>query len=267
MGKHAHQLEEVRQLAVQLPTETCLRLAETIAQVPVGDWLAARTRLQTSITHLPTQLLVAAVLEVWSNSGPELTPQRFADALELAAKCFEQERTAQRVELSWTGPGQVAQSLRRTDQALHQVIEAAKHSLIVVSFAVHRDAAIEAAMLAAIKRGVKIIFIAESKEESAGKISFDGIKTLGKELAEQTSFYVWPRERRLKDDKGRFGTLHIKCAVADTTSLFISSANLTGSAMKLNMELGVLVQGGQLPARVQLIFSELIKDGTLIART
>jgi len=50
--------------------------------------------------------------------------------------------------------------------------------------------------------------------------------------------------------------LHAKLAVADGESLFISSANLTNAAMQLNMELGVLICGGELPAQVVKHFDE-----------
>lgn len=38
-------------------------------------------------------------------------------------------------------------------------------------------------------------------------------------------------------------TLHAKCAVADDTLALISSANLTGHALQLNIEAGVLLRG------------------------
>jgi PLD-like domain len=44
-------------------------------------------------------------------------------------------------------------------------------------------------------------------------------------------------------------SLHAKCAVIDSNLLFLSSANLTEFAFNLNMELGVLIKGGSLPAR------------------
>jgi phosphatidylserine/phosphatidylglycerophosphate/cardiolipin synthase-like enzyme len=43
------------------------------------------------------------------------------------------------------------------------------------------------------------------------------------------------------------GRVHAKVAVADKTSCFITSANLTGYAMEKNMEAGVLISGGRIP--------------------
>ena len=59
--------------------------------------------------------------------------------------------------------------------------------------------------------------------------------------------YVWPMDKRPIDGNGHHGSLHAKCAVADDAVLFVSSANLTAYALTLNMELGLLVQGGFAP--------------------
>ena len=47
------------------------------------------------------------------------------------------------------------------------------------------------------------------------------------------------------------------------TSLSLSSANLTKYAFSLNMELGVLINGGSGPRQIEVVFESLIADGTL----
>ena len=83
-------------------------------------------------------------------------------------------------------------------------------------------------------------------------------------MAACSAVYFWPKENRGQDDKGKVGILHVKCAVADGRWLFLSSANLTEYAFTINMELGVLVTGGNLPAQVQEHFDRLIQDGVLV---
>ena len=63
---------------------------------------------------------------------------------------------------------------------------------------------------------------------------------------------------------GKHGSLHAKCAVADRRRLFLSSANLTAYALTLNMELGLLVTDGPLPAQVDQHFRALIEAGKLV---
>jgi phosphatidylserine/phosphatidylglycerophosphate/cardiolipin synthase-like enzyme len=74
---------------------------------------------------------------------------------------------------------------------------------------------------------------------------------------------VWPAHKRERDLTGTLGALHAKCAVADRKLLFISSANLTGHALTINMELGVMINGGRLPSDVTTQYMRLIENGIL----
>ena len=60
------------------------------------------------------------------------------------------------------------------------------------------------------------------------------------------------------------GILHVKCAVADGTWLFLSSANLTEYAFTINMELGTLIRGSRLPVQAESHFDSLIAQGVLL---
>ena len=68
------------------------------------------------------------------------------------------------------------------------------------------------------------------------------------------------RQRR---HSGKAGVLHVKCAVADSRWLFLSSANLTEYAFTVNMELGVLISGGPLPGQVETHCDQLVQAGVL----
>lgn len=73
-------------------------------------------------------------------------------------------------------------------------------------------------------------------------MSFDVIGKM-RMLVPSAKLYAW-RERATPFADGR---VHAKVAVADGHLCFITSANLTGHAMELNMEAGVLITGGLLP--------------------
>jgi len=49
--------------------------------------------------------------------------------------------------------------------------------------------------------------------------------------------------------------------LADGRILLVSSANLTGYAMTLNMEMGLLVRGGDAPQRVEKHLLCLVEQG------
>lgn len=91
-----------------------------------------------------------------------------------------------------------------------------------------------------------------------------GLRTLGGDVANEIKMYIWPREKRSSDAEGRAGVMHVKCAVADCRQLLLSSANLTESALTLNMELGILITGGPQPAAVDAHFGQLVANGLLV---
>jgi phosphatidylserine/phosphatidylglycerophosphate/cardiolipin synthase-like enzyme len=173
-------------------------------------------------------------------------------------------RENRRLAVAWTGPAPPGGTFRRTDQALLQIIEAARKELWLVSFAGYNLPDIRDALMAAAEREVNLHLIIESPEESQGKVTFSALEGLGKRLAEVAIVYVWPLEKRTKNEKGQHGSLHVKCALADDRHLFVSSANLTEFAMSLNMELGLVVRGGDLPTQVGRHFRWLIERGYLV---
>ena len=58
--------------------------------------------------------------------------------------------------------------------------------------------------------------------------------------------------------------MHAKAAIADEQVAFVTSANLTGSAIEANMELGLLVRGGSVPRRLERHFRALMSVGRLV---
>jgi len=112
--------------------------------------------------------------------------------------------------------------------------------------------------------GVTSNICVEAPEPSKGKMTYNTIKALSKRVAQNAIVYIWPKDKRPQTDDGKYGSLHVKCAVADEALLFISSANLTEYALTLNMELGVLIKGGPLPSDVASHFGRLIEDGVLV---
>jgi phosphatidylserine/phosphatidylglycerophosphate/cardiolipin synthase-like enzyme len=96
------------------------------------------------------------------------------------------------------------------------------------------------AVAAAARRGVLVHLVLEDAEVSQRKVAFNALNAFGPEVAAHARVYVWSTDKRATDPSGRRGSLHAKCAIADSRSLLISSANLTEHAFNLNIELGVL---------------------------
>ncbi|HWQ22574.1 MAG TPA: DISARM system phospholipase D-like protein DrmC [Gaiellaceae bacterium] len=187
-----------------------------------------------------------------------------AIALAIAA-ARERERVAraERISIVWTGPDTPVVPVRRTDQALLELVGAATERLIVVSFAVYKVPEVASALVAAAGRGCEVAIVLESEAESGGRVTYEMSEALGSAVAEHAALYTWPLDQRPDVGAGKRASLHAKCAVADGERLLVSSANLTEYAFTKNMELGLLVEDGEVPRRVQAHLEALIAGRVL----
>ena len=194
---------------------------------------------------------------------PEINAAGLRFALLASSRTNKAISGRQSIELIWTGPKTEGVALRQTDQALLEVISSATKELLVVSFVAYNVDSITKAIAKTIRNGIDVKMILEPENLQGGKVTFDSISRV-KERIPGIPVYRWPLEKRERNQQGRYGTLHAKCAVADDHVAYISSANLTGFAMELNMELGVLIKGGDIPRRIKDHFDELIVRGLLV---
>lgn len=262
-------MSAIRELARHVDSSLLARLADGVLRLESNATDAARVEALSSAVPGEVRTFVDRLARAWKRA-PHVSPQAVGWALRSADEMDHFHRTASTTELIWTGPLGPGSSLRRTDQALLEVIERAQRRLLVVSFAVYRHPVLEAALLAAVARGVAVSFVFESRDDSRGKFDGDPVAALAPALREACGFLAWPFERReatmTAGGQQVWGLLHAKCALADRHLLFISSANLTGAAMTLNMELGVLIEGGMLPRQLAAHFDELVQHGVLVSR-
>jgi cardiolipin synthase len=197
-----------------------------------------------------------ALLDAWSQSAG-CTGPALAVALKTALAVAEHERDAEKVDLVATGPSSPHVSIRHTKAVLLELIDRARHELIVVSYAAYKVPALVSALQSARQRSVLVRLILESTADSAGALTHDGAAAF-ESLRESVELYVWPIEKRPAGSR-----LHAKVAVADGETAFVTSANLTGHALDQNLEVGVLISGGQTPRRLMDHFHALIAKGTL----
>jgi phosphatidylserine/phosphatidylglycerophosphate/cardiolipin synthase-like enzyme len=203
-----------------------------------------------------------ALLERWRSSDAG-SPAELAAILSGAAEAVRVKSTVESVELVWSGPALERIPVRRTDEALLEVVRGADQVLTLVTFAAYRVPDVRSALGHALDRGVEVRFLGETEEGSARGLRFDAVLALGEELAERSLILEWPRDLRPHDPRGFVGSLHAKCALADDALLLVSSANLTEAALGVNMEMGVLLRGGPIPRLAARHFDELIRGGTL----
>jgi phosphatidylserine/phosphatidylglycerophosphate/cardiolipin synthase-like enzyme len=257
-------LEQVRQVTQEVPTST---LDSLIKVLMAAEWCEPSQMKPKLLQLLPRgswRQAVSNLVDVWQAEANELDGTAMAIALSTAAHCQAKLHQELSAELVWTGPNPASLPLRRTDQALLQLIRAAQQDLLIVSFAIYNIPEIVAALIDAIDRGVKIRIITETPEASNDKISYGITATFSSQILEHTQVYIWHREKRPVDEQGRCGSLHAKSAVCDGQHLFISSANLTQYAMSLNIEMGVLIHNQNLSQQVTEQINSLISNNDLV---
>ena len=185
----------------------------------------------------------------------EPSPSECAAALRSAAYTAERMKREQSVEMVWTGPSTTFVSTRHTERALMEIVANAERELFVVSFVAYNVEEVVKALRNAVERGVRVDILLESSNKHGGKVDIDSIRTFSEKIPE-ANLYVWNEGKT--SEEGLQGSVHAKCAVCDGKWAFITSANLTKAAMERNMELGVLVKGGDLPKSLQRHLQALV---------
>lgn len=216
-----------------------------------------------SINHPGQRRHISSFLDLWQASVANVTPQAVAVALLAAVPEGCDPQATQTLELVWTGPDSGVIPLRRTEQVILQVANAARERLLVASYAVYRVPNVGEALVRAAGRGVDVVLILETPDRAADPQAYDTLTALGSAVMARCRTYVRPRDKRPVDDRGKSGLFHVKCLAADATWLLTSSANLTEYALTTNAELGLLVTGGHLPGQVEKHFDRLIEMGAL----
>jgi phosphatidylserine/phosphatidylglycerophosphate/cardiolipin synthase-like enzyme len=184
-------------------------------------------------------------------------------ALETAQAAVSAERSGVGIDLVWTGPKSSAVPVAMNAEALHTLIKSAQRRLLVVSYATYHVPEVVRLLGEAVERGVEVDLVLEFQGSDESGPGWNSLKSLGGPIPAGIRVYHWPPEQRPKTPTGKMGYIHVKCAVADSEAAFISSANLTAYAMEMNMELGVVIHGGDVPARIAQHFARLIVEGVL----
>lgn len=255
--------QEAGRLAKLLPSSVAEGIAARLEGDNDLDWGTLRCRAVQAVPSPHHRSAVVAFLDRWRSEAGAIPPQAVAAALHTAVFAEKERREGQSVELVWTGPNVGVVPLRRTEQAVLQIIDSARVRLLVVSYAVYAIPHIQEAVGRAARRGVAITIVVETPDRLDVANEYSTLRALGEDVASFSNIYCWPKEQRKTEDSGKLGLLHVKCVVGDGNQLFVSSANLTKYAFTLNMELGALITGGDPPRQIEAIFDSLIQRGIL----
>lgn len=246
-------LEAVTFLAGLLPPEKVEAIASRVRQT---DPIEATTGLSGMLGTPSASVAVGRLVAAWK--GTTVKSDELASMLLAASHVTVKAARRQSIELVWTGPTTPFVSTRRTEQALLQVIDAARSTLFVMSFVAYDVSSVVAALNEASRRGVAISMFLESSHDQGGSVALDVIGRMHK-LVPAAQLYGWLD----KADEFSDGRVHAKVAVADGRIGFVTSANLTRYAMERNMEVGVLVSGGEVPSMLEAHLRSLVDTGVV----
>lgn len=258
--ERAHSLAaEAARLATAIPADVLDIAGEAL--FAAADVDAARRTLTEAISHPVYRRLIDKF--TMQAAREDVSPMAIGLALLTAGHAERAHRASQQVEVVWTGPDSDAVPFRRTEQVILQILDSAQTRITLVSYAVYAIPRIREALVRAASRGVRITVVVETPDKVSSESEYSTLRALGADVASCSTVYYWPIERRPRDG-GKAGILHVKSVIADGRWLFVSSANLTEYAFSINMELGVLLTGGRMPAATEALFDDLVATGTLV---
>lgn len=193
-----------------------------------------------------------SLIVMWEQSA--LPGDVVAGILIGAAHARLQAQRDSSVELVWTGPTTPFVPTRRTEQVLLDLIQRAKTELFIVSFVAYDVPSVITAINSAINRGVETRILVEASLTQGGSLLVDPVATM-RGCVPSALLYAWTNRPHPFTN----GRVHAKVAVADGSVAFLTSANLTGHALEKNMEAGILVTGGHIPASLRAHLHALIE--------
>jgi cardiolipin synthase len=236
--------------------EACLRLTE---ELPASLVEALVRSLREDTGHLmpnPSyQARVDDFLRRWVANRGELAPML---EVALAAK-----RVEPKTEIVWTGPATSLVPVRRTEQVLYDLIRSTTRRLTIASFGIFQIPRLVDELEVALARGVTLRIILGDRESAHESGIGRQLMQLGAVVSNGAAILEWPAEKRSRDSQGRAGLMHMKAAIADSHLAFLTSANLTEAALERNMELGVLIRGGNVPGAIDQLIGCLLDLGEL----
>lgn len=197
---------------------------------------------------------VERLLGAWATQ-PDVPGVVLGAAIAAAAHAHNLARHASHVELVVSGPTSSVIHARRTEQLVAQLIGEAQRDILLITFGLQVQPDLRDALVSATARGVAVTVLAEDPADNPAFTGDPARALTGLDVRRLR----WPAEHRPEGG----AALHAKVIVVDGAIAFITSANLTRRAAGDNLEVGVLIRGGDVPGRLVAHVDRLLEQDVL----
>lgn len=223
--------------------------------------------------HVPHPMAIAVAGELQQLAAQGFAAEQMATLLEvLISDRANRPNLDDAIDLVTTGPEAQNVTNRDTVVVVRELFAHAQNSILVAGYAVtqghHVFKALADRMYECPQLAVKMYL---NVPRPAGDTSppRDVVRHFTQWFASQQ----WPEARPIPEIffdprslelvSERRAILHAKCVVVDSESVFVSSANFTGSGQERNIEVGVRVRSRSLGERIVRHFEALLAAGLL----
>ena len=188
--------------------------------------------------------------------------EKLAGLIEGIAQGALLQKESEDTEVVWTGPDTNVVPVRRSAQVLKSLIDRATDKVFIVSYVSFNLPEIDESIRQALKRNVQVNLLLETADKRTGdRFLSDAIRYM--EKFKGINVFQWPANNRPLVGTS-VASVHAKCAVADAREAFVTSANLTKAAMDKNIELGLLLTGGDVPKEISDHLFSLVDQNVII---
>lgn len=236
-----------------------MTVLDSASLAAIGAWIAEGVSVDGILEEFPLPE-EAAVVEALMSAFEDTEPSWDAAGAYLAglAAGYAGGAARQRIQVVWSGPSTARVPVRATSQVVQDVIAGARHELLLMTYSAKPYESVLAALKAAVARGVKTSVVVETLLGAGGAISGAEPASAFASVA-GLELWHWPVTARMEAG----AKMHAKLVVADRSTLFSTSANLTASGVGKNIEAGLLVHGGEEPRRAAEHVAALQSGGIL----
>ncbi len=238
---------------------------------------ATRTSVRRHVAEAVTDDVVSGLAAL-----PGFTAEQVAVLLRaLAVERRDHQRSAERLELVWSGPDAPGTAPRDTAVVIRGLCEGARRSVLIANYSFDRATKGEAleraralwqplADVADANPALQVrIFANVERNDDRPPPKFGWVNAFRTHFHE----HLWPGRRHpelyydprsLNDDRTARAILHAKCVIVDNTHVFLTSANFTQAGQQRNIEAGLLLTDPSHARALTAQFDALVTAGVLL---